>query len=72
MYVSLATLLRDVNNTTDQRKLKIEMNRLFEVAPKEDENICRFGQLRITFSCRRDGIDCKYLGPYSFTYISLP
>ncbi|KAK4509863.1 uncharacterized protein ATC70_007167 [Mucor velutinosus] len=39
MYVSLSMLLRDVNSTTDRRKLKIEMNRLFEVASKEDGNI---------------------------------
>ncbi|KAI8058912.1 uncharacterized protein B0P05DRAFT_581496 [Gilbertella persicaria] len=39
MYLSLCTLFRDVNNTTDRTKLKIEINRLFEVASKEDRNI---------------------------------
>ncbi|KAI9022192.1 hypothetical protein CLU79DRAFT_719170 [Phycomyces nitens] len=39
MYLSLCTLFRDVNNTTDRKKLKIEINRLFEVASKEDRNI---------------------------------
>lgn len=39
MYLSLCTSFRDVNNTTDRTKLKIEINRLFEVASKEDRNI---------------------------------
>lgn len=39
MYLSLCTLFRNVNNTTDRTKLKIEINRLFEVASKEDRNI---------------------------------
>ncbi|CEP15334.1 hypothetical protein [Parasitella parasitica] len=39
MYLSLCTLFRDVNNTADQNKVKIKINRIFEVASKEDRNI---------------------------------
>ncbi|CEG70230.1 hypothetical protein RMATCC62417_06166 [Rhizopus microsporus] len=36
IYLELATLLRDINNKTDRRALKIELNKLYEKATKED------------------------------------
>ncbi|KAI7895865.1 uncharacterized protein EV154DRAFT_494002 [Mucor mucedo] len=39
MYLSLCTLFRHVNSKTDRTQLKIEINRLFEVASKDDRNI---------------------------------
>jgi hypothetical protein len=36
IYLELATLLRDMNDRTDRRALKIELNRLYEKATKED------------------------------------
>lgn len=36
VYLELATLLRDINDRTDRRALKIELNKLYEKATKED------------------------------------
>ncbi|KAI9012017.1 hypothetical protein CLU79DRAFT_890826 [Phycomyces nitens] len=36
IYLELATLLRDINDTTDRRALKIKLNHLYEKASKED------------------------------------
>lgn len=36
IYLKLATLLRDINDRTDRRALKFELNKLYEIATKED------------------------------------
>ncbi|KAG1471838.1 hypothetical protein G6F56_001895 [Rhizopus delemar] len=39
IYLELAALLRDVNNKTDRRALKIELDKLYEKATEEDGKI---------------------------------
>ncbi|EIE90193.1 hypothetical protein RO3G_14904 [Rhizopus delemar RA 99-880] len=36
IYLELATLLRDINDRTDRQALKFELNKLYEIATKED------------------------------------